>query len=239
MNRLAPASTALAAALALTPLTAAAQPRMSAPEPIAYTLRFPAPETHYVEVEAVVPAGAPAIDLMMAVWTPGSYLVREYERNVEAVTAAGPDGAALAVTKPQKNRWRIEAKGAPRVTVRYKVYGREMSVRTNWIEARFALLNGAPTFLTLAEKGVARPHDVTIVLPAAWKTRGCVSVTAASGSATWLPGRSPPGRWHARSGRCGAGNQRPAERCFVDRLQRRVGGFQPRIRRIDVDRPDH
>jgi predicted metalloprotease with PDZ domain len=159
---------ALAAAV-LTPLPAAAQPRMS-PEPITYTLRFPAPETHYVEVEASVPAGQASIELMMAVWTPGSYLVREYERHVEGVTAKGPDGAALAVTKSRKNRWRIEAKGAPRVTVAYKVYGREMSVRTNWIESRFALLNGAPTFLTLAERGAARPHLVTLALPAAWKT---------------------------------------------------------------------
>ncbi len=161
---------ALAVALAaLTPLAAAAQSRMSS-EPITYTLRFPAPETHYVEVEASVPAGQPAIELMMAVWTPGSYLVREYERHVEGVTAKAPDGAALVVTKSQKNRWRIDAKGAPRVTVTYKVYGREMSVRTNWVESRFALLNGAPTFLTLVERGTTRPHLVTLVLPAAWKT---------------------------------------------------------------------
>ena len=157
------------AAVALTPSPAAAQPRMSS-EPITYTLRFPAPETHYVEVEASVPAGQPSIELMMAVWTPGSYLVREYERHVEQVAAKGPDGAALAVTKTQKNRWRVEAKGAPRVTVTYKVYGREMTVRTNWIESRFALLNGAPTFLTLAERGVTRPHVVALSLPAAWKT---------------------------------------------------------------------
>jgi predicted metalloprotease with PDZ domain len=162
---------ALLAALAAvsSPLFAHAQPRMSS-EPITYTLRFPAPETHYVQVEASVPAGQPAIELMMAVWTPGSYLVREYERHVEQVAATGPDGAALVVTKTQKNRWRIEAKGAPRVTVTYQVYGREMSVRTNWIESRFALLNGAPTFLTLVEKGAARPHEVTLALPAAWKT---------------------------------------------------------------------
>ena len=159
---------ALTAAV-LTPSPAAAQPRMSS-EPITYTLRFPAPETHYVEVEASVPAGQPSIELMMAVWTPGSYLVREYERHVEQVAAKGADGAALAVTKTQKNRWRVEAKGAPRVTVTYRIYGREMSVRTNWIESRFALLNGAPTFLTLAERGVTRPHVVALSLPAAWKT---------------------------------------------------------------------
>ena len=57
-------------------------------EPIRYTISFPAPHTHYVEVEASVPTeGRPQIDLMMAVWTPGSYLVREYARHVEALTA--------------------------------------------------------------------------------------------------------------------------------------------------------
>ena len=50
-------------------------------EPIRYTLRFPAPHTHYVEVEAVYPTARQAsIEIFMAVWTPGSYLVREYER---------------------------------------------------------------------------------------------------------------------------------------------------------------
>ena len=42
-----------------------------------------------------------------------------------------------------------------------------MSVRTNWIDADFAMLNGAPTFLTLADDG-KRPHDVTLELPSAW-----------------------------------------------------------------------
>src|SRR5690349_1149651 len=78
-----------AASSAQTPST----PGTRAPEPIRYTLSFPAPQTHYVEVTASVPTARRAtVDLMMAVWTPGSYLVREYARNVEAVTAIGADG---------------------------------------------------------------------------------------------------------------------------------------------------
>ena len=113
----------------------------------------------------------------MAVWTPGSYLVREFERNVEAVTASSPDGRAMAVEKSGKNRWRVASGGAATVTVKYRVYGREMSVRTNWIDASFALLNGAPTFMTLAD-GAARPHEVSIVPAQGWKTvddRACSS----------------------------------------------------------------
>jgi predicted metalloprotease with PDZ domain len=148
---------------------AAAAGAQTAPEPIRYTLSFPAPQTHYVEVTATVPTGRRAdVDLMMAVWTPGSYLVREYARNVEAVTAAGPDGRALDVDKSKKNHWRIATGGAPSITLKYRLYCREMSVRTNWVESDFAMINGAPTFITLADLA-PRPHEVIINPAPAWK----------------------------------------------------------------------
>jgi predicted metalloprotease with PDZ domain len=140
-----------------------------AAEPIRYTLSFPAPQTHYVEVSAAVPTGGqPQIDLMMAVWTPGSYMIREYSRHVEGVTASGAGGRALEIDKSAKNRWRVTTGGAQTVTVKYRVYGREMSVRTNWIEADFAVLNGAPTFLTLAGS-MKRPHEVVIEPARGWR----------------------------------------------------------------------
>jgi predicted metalloprotease with PDZ domain len=156
----------VAAALLMTHAESAAA--QTAAEPLRYTLSFPAPHTHYLEVSAAVPTDRrPEVELMMAVWTPGSYLVREYERNVEAVTAAGPDGRALTVVKSDKNRWRVTTGGAATVTVKYRVYAREMSVRTNWVEAGFALLNGAPTFLTLADR-TPRAHEVTINPATGW-----------------------------------------------------------------------
>jgi predicted metalloprotease with PDZ domain len=134
------------------------------PDAISYTLRFPAPETHYVEVEAHFPTGGqPEIELMMPVWTPGSYVVREFSRNVEALTAT-----PHAIRKTAKNRWRVETGGEPRVTVRYRVYSHEMSVRTNFVDASFALLNGASTFLTPVGLG-QRPHEVEIVPPPGWR----------------------------------------------------------------------
>lgn len=160
----------LAIALVAAPGAAAA----AGEAPIRHTVRFPAPHTHYAEVEAVFPTGGrPAVTLMMAVWTPGSYLVREFSRHVEAVAARGADGRALPVRKTRKNRWRVETGGADAVTVTYRVYGREMSVRTNWIEADFALLNGAPTFL-VPVGDLKRPHEVQIEPADGWKT----SVTA-------------------------------------------------------------
>lgn len=144
-----------------------ARPYAQSAEPIRYTLRFLAPETNYVDVEAVFPTGGQAtIELFMAVWTPGSYLVREYERHVEAVSASA-GGRALNVEKPRKNRWRVATGGASTVTVKYRVYGREMTVRNNWIDAGMAIINGAPTFLSLVEGG-KRAHEVRIERPASW-----------------------------------------------------------------------
>jgi predicted metalloprotease with PDZ domain len=156
----------------------------ASPEPIRYVVRFPAPETNYVEVEAVYPASGRAdVELMMAVWTPGSYLVREFSRNIESVSAHGPNGASLGFIKTRKNRWRVTTGGAPSVTVRYRVYAHEMSVRTNWVDAGFALLNGAPTFITLADRSITRRHDVRLELPAGWSR----SVTALPPTASGQP----------------------------------------------------
>jgi predicted metalloprotease with PDZ domain len=149
-------------------------------EPLRYALSFPAPHSHGVEIEVSIPTGGqPQVELMMAVWTPGSYLVREFSRHVEGVTAMGASGATLAVERTAKNRWRVTTAGAPRITVTYRVYAREMSVRTNWVEAGFALLNGAPTFITLAD-GVVRPHEVILALPSGW-ARCCTALEAVPG----------------------------------------------------------
>ena len=83
-------------------------------ESIRYTLRFPMPHTHYMEVEAVYPTeGRPQVELFMAVWTPGSYLVREYERHVENVVARRLSGQALTVIKAARidGRSRLAAQG--------------------------------------------------------------------------------------------------------------------------------
>ncbi len=157
----------LLAAVCVCTLFAGAPLGAQALEPIRYTLRFPAPHTHYVEVEAAIPTGGRDVDVYMATWTPGSYLIREYQRNVEAVSASAGT-RALTVAKTTKNRWHITAGGAASVTLRYKVYSREMTVRNNWVEAAFAMINGAPTFVTLVER-TARPHEVRIELPSAWK----------------------------------------------------------------------
>ena len=148
------------------PLVAA--PDVATREPIAYTVQFNDPQTHYVDITMrVATEGQATIEAMMPVWTPGSYMLREYSRNVEAVSASADDGTPLPLVKAAKNRWHATTRGAEHIVLRYRVYGREMTVRNNWIERDFALLNGAATFMTL-DDGWERFHDVRIVPPKSW-----------------------------------------------------------------------
>lgn len=137
--------------------------------PVHYVVRFPAPVTHYAEIEAAFPTGGkPELTLFLPVWTPGSYMVREFARNLEDVLAFTPAGTPLAMAKTRKNRWQVTTGGTASIMVRYRVYCREMTVRTNWVDENFALLNGAATFLTILDSA-ARPHHVHIELPPNWK----------------------------------------------------------------------
>jgi predicted metalloprotease with PDZ domain len=138
-------------------------------DPIAYTLRFPDAAAHYMDVEMVVPTeGANELNLFLPTWTPGSYLVREYSRNIISMDAAA-SGSALEVTKTSKNRWIVESEGVASVTINYRLFCREINVRNNWVETDFAVVNGAPTFITIVDD-YKRPYLVTVELPSGWET---------------------------------------------------------------------
>ncbi len=138
-------------------------------EPVRYTVRFADAKNNYLSVDADLPVSGPSTEVFMPVWTPGSYLVREFARNVDTITVTSDSGKPLPFTTSRKNRWLIETPGTKRLHFTYRVYCHEMSVRTNWVESGFALLNGAPTFVTLVG-GLKLPHHVTLELPATWKT---------------------------------------------------------------------
>ena len=115
----------LLASIACLPMTTEAQTagaatgaRPGAADPITYTLRFPDAPRHYVDVEASFPAaGQKRIELMMAVWTPGSYLVREYARHVEgrggrAAVRSGRTDQDAQESLGDRHRWRSTSRGA-------------------------------------------------------------------------------------------------------------------------------
>lgn len=149
------------------------------PDSIHFTLRFPGRIHHHLEVEAVYPASLASdrgrLTLMMPVWTPGSYLVREFARQVEGLAAWDAAGGRLPAAKVRKNRWRIEAGGAGAVRVTYRVYARELAVRTNFVDAELALVNGAATFLAplAGDRPAPGPYELRVELPDGWAAVEC------------------------------------------------------------------
>ena len=155
-------------------------PAALAAEPILYNVKFPTPDTHYAEVEASFPTDKrPVIELMMPVWSPGFYRAEDYAGRVQELSARLADGKALLVEQPQKNRWRIQTGGGPNVIVSYKLLCNGRSVTTNWVGEDLLVLNGAATFITLAEPS-RRPHEVRLELAPQWK-RAASGLEAAPG----------------------------------------------------------
>lgn len=119
---------------------------------ISYTLSIPEPQTHYVEVDLDIRdwRGKTAT-VKMPVWTPGSYLIREYAQHVEGVAAITPEGIELPVTKIEKNTWEVANGRADDFTVYYRVYAYEYTVRTSYVDADHAALNLASICMFLAD----------------------------------------------------------------------------------------
>src|SRR5579862_3632789 len=83
---------------------------------ISYTVTFPEAQAHYADIEMNISGlKQNTLDLKMPVWTPGSYLVREFSKNVESFSAVS-DGKVLSAPKISKNCWRVSTAGLSSIT---------------------------------------------------------------------------------------------------------------------------
>lgn len=135
---------------------------------IDYAVDLADARNHFLTITAQFEADQPETELMMAVWTPGSYLVREYAQHIDSMTVTDAQGKPRAFHKVRKNRWRVDSAGTDSITVRYRLYCNDMSVRTNWVGLQYAMINGAPTFITVPDR-LQQPHRVRLVMPKNWK----------------------------------------------------------------------
>src|SRR6185503_6545040 len=146
--------------------------RTAVPE-IAFEVSMSKPQTHMLEVEVRVkhPASAPAAAeefLVMPVWTPGSYMIREFARHVQDFQAKDASGRALQWEKTNKNTWRIVPNGAREWSASYRVYANELSVRTNQLNSDHAFWNNAALLMYL-DGYLDAPSTLRILAPQPWK----------------------------------------------------------------------
>ncbi len=104
----------------------------------------------------------------MPVWTPGSYLVREFERHVQDFAATDEAGQPLRWEKINKDSWRVAIKGSPDWRATYSVYANELSVRTNELNSDHAFWNNAALLMYL-DGFLSAPSTLHVIAPQPWK----------------------------------------------------------------------
>src|SRR5699024_1638477 len=85
--------------------------------------------------------------LFMPAWIPGSYLIRDFSRQVESIQA-NHNGQAISLHKIDSHHWKCgPCEGPGPLSIRYVVYAWDLSVRGAHFDESHAFLNGTSIFL--------------------------------------------------------------------------------------------
>jgi predicted metalloprotease with PDZ domain len=138
----------------------------------------PASHLFEVSIEAKLAEGAPVdyIDFQMPRWSPGRYAVFDFAKNVQEVSAASgicpPRAqckmAALPVTRLDDQTWRVQLSGADSLTLKYKVFGDDLSGTFSQLDNRHANFNGGSIFMYIVGHK-QDPVKLSIDPPTNWR----------------------------------------------------------------------
>jgi predicted metalloprotease with PDZ domain len=134
-------------------------------DPVRYAVDLTDRVHHLVRITVTVPTDL--VDdarLVLPVWTPGSYVVRDYVHHVQWLCARDGDGREVELTADGTTAWRLPHDLRGPVTVELELYANDLTVRTNHVDDHHALLIPAATF-PYVEGGEDRPHEVHLPAP--------------------------------------------------------------------------
>ena len=132
--------------------------------PVLYTIQAVQPAAHLFEVSLRLAEPDPAGQVFsLPAWIPGSYMIREFARNIVSLSAEA-GGKAVPATKLDKHSWRLPAGIQGPVTLRYTVYAWDLSVRSAHLDQTHGFFNGTSVFLA-AHGHEDAPHRVDIRPP--------------------------------------------------------------------------
>src|SRR6266446_5132189 len=147
---------------------------------ITYRLSMSRPVAHLFEVtmEVELPEGQVpnSLDFQMAKWSPGRYAVFDFAKNVQQFEALGgicPRGAqcklpTFPVNRVDDQTWRVSTMNTQRLTIRYKVFGDDLSGTFSQLDSRHANYNGGSVFMYVVNH---KPDPVKLEInpPAGWR----------------------------------------------------------------------
>jgi predicted metalloprotease with PDZ domain len=138
---------------------------------LVYEVAMSQPQSHLFEVTLHINNWQQSsLTLKMPVWTPGSYLVREYSRNLQNFQAKNKlNNDQLIANKVNKNTWLIDTKNTEFIVITYQVFANELTVRTNHLDGTHGYFNGSALFLYIP--GLENlPFKIKIISPKSdWK----------------------------------------------------------------------
>ena len=134
-------------------------------QPIRYSIAPKDLAAHLFEVSVTVTDPDPEGQrFSLPVWIPGSYLVREFARNIVTLAAFNDAGRKVRIAKTDKNTWQA-APVSGTLTLRYDVYAWDLSVRSAYLDESGGFFNATAVFLSVAGREDA-PCEVDIAKPA-------------------------------------------------------------------------
>ena len=96
--------------------------------------------------------------MSLPAWIPGSYMVRDFARNITEIAASDAE-APVELIKRDKQTWVLGPNGGP-VTIRYRVYAFDLSVRSAYLDDRRGYFNG--TSLGVVRCSNERAHRIPV-----------------------------------------------------------------------------
>jgi len=119
---------------------------MGTPTDLTYLVSFPNASRHYVRIGIELDlVKDQTLIFKMPVWTPGSYKVREFSKNVDAMDAES-NGKSSKVFRRDKNSWLVEGRKGKN-SIAYDVYAFELGVRSSYVDLNKAFLHGVSVFM--------------------------------------------------------------------------------------------
>jgi predicted metalloprotease with PDZ domain len=96
-----------------------------------------------LELEDPDPQGQ---SFLMPAWVPGSYMIRDFARNVVRLRALDGAGRRVRVAKTDKHTWRCAPVAGP-LRLAYEVYAFDLSVRAAHLDTTHGFFNASSVFL--------------------------------------------------------------------------------------------
>ena len=132
--------------------------------PIHYRIACAHPGAHLFRITLTIAEPDPAgCVVSLPAWIPGSYMIREFARNVVTISARSGH-RAITLSKIDKHTWRATP-CADRLVIEYEVYAWDLSVRAAHLDETHGFFNGTSVFLRVHGQEQAA-HTVDIMRPA-------------------------------------------------------------------------